>query len=71
MNPNLRNYGKTDVLPVCFFMILSIFIYFYPTGFEKKEVHDAIRCKGRVTATENSEIQRFGIVKSGDQALGP
>ncbi len=54
---------------ICFFVVLSLLISLLPTGFEKPETQKAIRCRGKITTVDNAEVQRFGIVKSGDQYL--
>ncbi|SLM32900.1 YibE/F family protein [Desulfamplus magnetovallimortis] len=69
MKSNLLNPKNRDFLLVCFFILLSMGISLLPTGFEKPETERAIRCKAKVVAIDNEQVQRFGIVKSGDQAV--
>ena len=49
--------------------MLSLALLFIPTGFEERVEKKAVRCRGEVTAVENSGIQQFGMVKTGDQGV--
>ena len=60
---------KKDICIVFVFISLSIAVFCLPTGYEKNTTRDAVRCKGRVVAVDNSQVQQFNIVKSGDQLV--
>lgn len=65
-----RNSGlKRDAALVAVFFLLSIALYFVPTGFGDRSPRNSVRCRGRVIEVNNSEIIQRGIVKVGTQAL--
>ncbi|MEE4604611.1 MAG: YibE/F family protein, partial [Desulfobacteraceae bacterium] len=49
--------------------MLTIVLYFVPTGFEERHAKNSVRCRGRITEVDNSEILQTGIVKMGIQNL--
>ena len=61
--------GRKDMVLALVFAALSFLVYFLPTGFEAKMEKNAVRCKGKVVAVENSQIQQMGMIKSGDQEV--
>ena len=56
---------KTLVLVVT---ILSILLYFLPTGFPDQN-DDYIRSKARVLAVDNANVHQRGVVKTGVQVV--
>lgn len=60
---------KRDALLVAIFFILTVALYFVPTGFEDRQPQNAVRCKGQILAVDNSELRQFGMVKMGTQDL--
>ncbi len=58
---------RRDALLSGIFLLLSVALYFLPTGFEDRIQPNTERCRGKVLETDNSEVQQFGIVKQGDQ----
>ena len=60
---------KTDWVMVLFFTVLSVVIYFIPTGFETDTPNRSVRCKGVIVSVDNSQVQQFNIVKTGDQGV--
>jgi len=67
-----RNSGlnrNRDAALVAVFFLLSIALYFVPTGFGDRSPRNSVRCRGRVIEVNNSEIIQRGIVKVGTQAL--
>ncbi len=64
-----RTGKHRDAVLVAFFAILSACVYFLPTGFEPKIKKNAVRCRGRVVAVDNSQVQQMGMVKAGDQGV--
>ena len=51
------------------FLLLCVGVFLVPTGFEGKVDNKAIRCRGRVTAVDDSQVFRHGMVRSGDQTV--
>jgi uncharacterized membrane protein len=51
------------------FVISTIALLFVPTGFEEKRQANAVRCRGRIIAADNSDVRTMGIVKIGSQEL--
>jgi uncharacterized membrane protein len=60
---------KRDAVLVAVFFLLSLVLYFVPTGFKDRSPRNSVRCRGRVIEVDNSEIIQRGIVKVGTQAL--
>ena len=64
-----RFINKRDLTLVAFFSILSGLLCLWPTGFEERMPDRSVRCAGRVTAVDDSEIRQFGMLKTGDQEV--
>jgi uncharacterized membrane protein len=69
MNVKRNSDLKRDAALVAVFFLLSIVLYFVPTGFGDRSPRNSVRCRGRVIEVNNSEIIQRGIVKVGTQAL--
>lgn len=67
--PNLKQLRSGDNLFILVILILSVALFFMPTGFEKSSSQDVERVRGLVLEADNSEVQQFGIVKTGTQDL--
>jgi uncharacterized membrane protein len=66
---SLKRPIHRDALLALVFLVLSVGIYFLPTGFEANIQSNAVRCRGRVVSVDDSQIQQMGMVKSGDQGV--
>ncbi|MDY0091937.1 MAG: YibE/F family protein [Candidatus Vecturithrix sp.] len=64
-----KSHSKQEIFLILFFSCCSLLLYFIPTGFEERIQKNAVRCRGRVIAVDNSDILQTGIVKQGVQAL--
>jgi len=51
------------------FLLLTVVLYFVPTGFENRLPKNSVRCRGRVIEVDNSEVLQQGIVKVGMQTV--
>jgi uncharacterized membrane protein len=60
---------KSDFAFVLLILALTTSLFFIPTGFESLIEQNAERVSGLILNTDNSNIQQFGIVKTGDQDL--
>ena len=60
---------KRDAVLVAVFSLLTIVLYFIPTGFEERYAKNSVRCRGRIIEVDNSEVLQTGIVKMGIQNL--
>jgi uncharacterized membrane protein len=60
---------KRDIALVCAFLVLSAGLFLLPTGFEQRIAKRSLRCRGEVIGVENSGVQQFGMIKSGDQSV--
>ena len=60
---------KRDAVLVAAFSLLTIIVYFIPTGFKERSAKNSVRCRGRVVEVDNSHIIQSGIVKTGTQTL--
>lgn len=69
MRFNSPSYLKRDAVLVAVFSVLTIVLYFIPTGFEERHAKNSVRCRGRIIEVDNSEVLQTGIVKMGIQNL--
>jgi uncharacterized membrane protein len=60
---------KRDSILVAVFSLLTVVLYFIPTGFEERHAKNSVRCRGRIIKVDNSEVLQIGIVKMGIQNL--
>ncbi|MFP4309140.1 MAG: YibE/F family protein [Desulfococcaceae bacterium] len=60
---------RRDLLLAMVFAAVSALLLALPTGFEERVEKNAVRCRGRVVATEDADIQQFGMVKQGEQGV--
>lgn len=60
---------RRDYALVLVFALLSLILYFLPTGFGDKVDADAVRCTGRVVSVDNSEVGNFGLIRKGEQGV--
>lgn len=63
------SHRTRDTVLVVVFAVLSCALYFVPTGFENRQSANAVRCRGEIIRTDNSEVMQAGIVKMGIQSL--
>ncbi|MEF2232269.1 MAG: YibE/F family protein [Pseudodesulfovibrio sp.] len=61
--------NRHDYALVLIFALLSVVLYFVPTGFAEKVDTDAVRCTARVAATDDSEVGHFGLIRKGEQGV--
>ncbi|MFV0423732.1 YibE/F family protein [Oleidesulfovibrio sp.] len=61
--------GKMDTVLVLVFAVLSLALWYTPTGFENRMDANAIRCKGRVVSESSEGLQQHTLIKVGYQAL--
>jgi uncharacterized membrane protein len=69
MNLKMKPRIKRDALLVVVFSLLTIGLYFVPTGFEGQLPKNSVRCRGRILEVDNSQVLQSGIVKQGTQQL--
>lgn len=60
---------KKDLILVLAFSILTVALYWLPTGYENRVDDKAVRCRGKVVSVDDSEVELYGMVKTGDQSL--
>ena len=60
-------HSHRDTILVAVFALLCLILYFVPTGYEARLPENAVRCKGEVIETEDSQMQQFGLIKKGHQ----
>lgn len=58
-----------DARLTLFFLALTVFLHFTPTGFEHRLAGDSIRCRGEVTGVDDSQVKTYGVVQAGIQGL--
>lgn len=51
------------------FLALTVALVFVPTGYEARIDANAVQCKGRILATDDSDVLQFGLVRTGVQAV--
>ena len=64
-----QSHIKRDALLVAIFSVLTLVLYFVPTGFEERIAQNSVRCRGRIVEVDNSDVLQTGIVKMGVQRL--
>ena len=69
MKFTLNTRLKREVVLIVVFSLLTIGLYFVPTGFEERFSKNSVRCRGRVINVDNSQVLQRGIVKVGAQDL--
>lgn len=60
---------KKDILLVALFSILSIAMYFVPSGFKNDEEQQSYLTKARIISVDNSSLKQSLIIKTGSQNL--
>ncbi|MEZ7196658.1 YibE/F family protein [Pseudodesulfovibrio karagichevae] len=58
-----------DWLLVLIFIVISVGLYYLPTGFESNKDKDAVHCTGRVTAVDDANVMSLGMIRAGEQAV--
>ncbi|WP_338668119.1 YibE/F family protein [Pseudodesulfovibrio methanolicus] len=58
-----------DWLLALIFIIISVGLYYLPTGFESNKDKDAVHCTGRVTAVDDAHVQNLGMIRAGEQEV--
>lgn len=61
--------GCPDRLLTLLFALLCIALWYVPTGFEERVDQGAQRCRARVVQTDDSALQRLGMVLAGEQEV--
>ncbi|AGW13898.1 YibE/F family protein [Megalodesulfovibrio gigas] len=61
---------RRDALVVAFFVLVCTALLFLPTGFEERsQGGDAERIRGRIIHVDDTHVQRFGILRQGEQLV--
>jgi uncharacterized membrane protein len=58
-----------DRLLVLIFILISVGLYYLPTGFESNKDKDAVHCTGRITAVDDAHVQNLGMIRAGEQEV--
>ncbi|MFP4349440.1 MAG: YibE/F family protein [Thermodesulfobacteriota bacterium] len=65
-----KGFGnRRDAALVAVFLLLCIFLWYLPTGFENRLPQNSLRVRGKVLEVDNSDVKQFGIVRIGVQGL--
>lgn len=62
-------YWSRDLILSLALSLLCVALYFVPTGFEAEVDEQAVRCTAEVVKMNNAQVQRHGLVQTGDQGL--
>lgn len=60
---------RRDALLSLFFLVLTVGLAFWPTGYESRIDAQAVQCKGRVLSVNDSDVLQFGLVRTGIQSV--
>lgn len=61
---------KADAYFVVFIALVSVLLWFLPTGFEKPELRkNTLRERGMVISVDDSDLKRVGLVLTGEQHM--
>lgn len=63
-----KNSRKKDYVLVGIFFLLTIIVYFLPTGYEERTPKNSIRSKAEVIGVKD-DISRMGMIRKGDQKV--
>ncbi|WP_207261627.1 YibE/F family protein [Desulfovibrio sp. Huiquan2017] len=63
------NKTSRDWALVIIFIVVSVALYYVPTGFETNKDRDAVHCTARITAVDDANIQSLGMIRAGEQAV--
>jgi uncharacterized membrane protein len=65
----LKSDWKRDAILTLMFLLLTLVLFFWRTGFENRLPDNSARCRGRIVSADNSDVKQFGIVRMGPQEL--
>lgn len=65
----VREWFRREVLLVAVFAALCAVLLLVPTGYEARVEKNAVRCRGKIVAVDNSDVQQYGMVRAGDQVV--
>lgn len=65
----MERIHRKDCLLVLVFTVLSVVLWFLPTGFDNRVDDTAVRAKGRVIEVDNGGLQQHAIIRVGSQQL--
>ena len=60
---------KKDMVFTLIICIITAATLFIPTGFENRQKINIVRARARVIATDNTDLEQYGIVKTGNQGV--
>lgn len=63
-----KSTGK-DLIFTIVVVMLTMVVLLIPTGFEERQKTDTVRARGRIIAVDNTELEQYGIVKTGNQSV--
>jgi uncharacterized membrane protein len=63
-----KNRGKDFIFTIVV-AILTMAVFLIPTGFEDRQKADTLRARAKIIAVDNTELEQYGIVKTGNQSL--
>ena len=63
-----KNTGK-DIIFTLVISVLTVITMLIPTGFEDRRRTDSLRARAEITEVDNTELEQYGIVKTGNQGL--
>jgi uncharacterized membrane protein len=66
--PHRRDWRK-EALLTGFFCLLCLILYYTPTGFEERLPENAFRVEAKVVDVDNSNVQKIGVIRQGDQEV--
>jgi uncharacterized membrane protein len=64
-----HNARKKDIVFSAVILLLSVALYFIPTGYEERLLLNTEQVEGRVVSVDNSHMERHGLVYSGTQSM--
>jgi len=61
--------SRRDVLLLLGFAVLTVGLWYWPTGFENRLPADAVQVKARILAVDNAHVRQYGLVREGEQRV--
>lgn len=67
--PQASASRRRDIILTAAFAVLTVSLWFLPTGFENRLPTGTQAVKAEITATDNSNLRQYGVVLEGDQRV--
>ncbi|MCW7753519.1 YibE/F family protein [Desulfobotulus sp. H1] len=60
---------RSEAFLVGFFFLMTLILFFLPTGFEERKDPNSLRCRGEIVEVDNAFLRQYGMVRTGSQNI--